>query len=299
MKKSNKIWVVLLKVSLGLILILSFLQVKMKFGWDPCSDLPSLFSSDINTPFQDSIDASTNKTTSTDMKGIKSSDISGLPIEDNTNFDISANEDRKPKDAEVVKTEDKPQDKPSNPKAMTEIISVTFIDLDKQEVSVGEGGSIRLKATVFPTNASNKILKWDSNNESIAQVNNGRIVGIKEGICTITVSSTDGSNKTAKCTVRVNPTIIVDKNLTAEDKVKRFLTSFKSKQFAKEIKSLFTSNAIVKIKDEGVIVNRRNALEYIDIVSGSTIIKKIQFVDMKINSNNKITELTVEEIYNN
>lgn len=296
MKNSNRIWGILLKVSLGLILILSFLQVKIKFGWDPCPNLLAFFSSDINTEIQDSIDANTNKTSSIDLKGIKPSDISDLPIEDTTNSGISANENGEPKDVELDKTEDKPLDKPN--KVVTEIISVTSIDLDKQEVSISEGGSIRIKATIFPANASNKMLKWDSSNESIAQVNNGRIVGIKEGICKITVSSTDGSNKTAKCTVRVSPSIIVDNNLSAEDKVKRFLTSFKNKQFAKEIKNLFTTNAIVKIKDEGVIVNRRNALEYIDIVSGSTIIQKIKFVDMKINSNNKIAELTVEEIYN-
>lgn len=38
MNNSNKIWGILLKVSLGLILILSFLQVKMKYGWNPIKE---------------------------------------------------------------------------------------------------------------------------------------------------------------------------------------------------------------------------------------------------------------------
>ena len=38
MNSNNKIWGTLLKVSLGLILVLSFLQVKMKYGWDPVKE---------------------------------------------------------------------------------------------------------------------------------------------------------------------------------------------------------------------------------------------------------------------
>lgn len=38
MKNSKNIWESLLKFSLGLIFILSFLQVKMKFGWDPIKE---------------------------------------------------------------------------------------------------------------------------------------------------------------------------------------------------------------------------------------------------------------------
>ncbi len=38
MNSNNKIWGTLLKVLLGLILVLSFLQVKMKYGWDPVKE---------------------------------------------------------------------------------------------------------------------------------------------------------------------------------------------------------------------------------------------------------------------
>lgn len=54
MNSNNKIWGTLLKVLLGLILVLSFLQVKMKYGWDPVKEyvaretapLPSIIGTD-------------------------------------------------------------------------------------------------------------------------------------------------------------------------------------------------------------------------------------------------------------
>ena len=151
---------------------------------------------------------------------------------------------------------------------------------------------------------------WKSDNESVATVKNGVVTGKKDGYCTITASSIDGGSvhKSIKIKVRVqkpvdpidkDTPIVLDDGLSVDAKVKRYLASFTNTGLAREIKRLFTSNAIVKIMDDGVIVNRRNASDYIDIVSNSSIIQKIKFVDMKVNSDNKITELTVEEVFNN
>jgi uncharacterized protein YjdB len=175
-------------------------------------------------------------------------------------------------------------------------IKVTSISLDKSNITIGMGSQTQIHATVHPSNATNKILKWESSNPKVANINNGKIIPVKSGDCVITVYSTDGSNKTAKCSVQIKN---IDDGLSTDAKVKRYLDSFKNKTLAREIKTLFTSNAIVKIMDDGTIVNRRNASDYIDIVSNSSIIQKIKFVDMKVNSDNKITELTVEEVYNN
>lgn len=66
------------------------------------------------------------------------------------------------------------------------------------------GKTYRLKATVLPTTASNRKVKWSSNNTRIATVSSSGTVTAKgTGTCTITCTAADGSGKSDKCTVRV------------------------------------------------------------------------------------------------
>lgn len=79
---------------------------------------------------------------------------------------------------------------------------VTTIKLNKSSYTLGVGKSITLKATVKSTKS--KKVKWTSSNTSIAKVNaSGKVTGKKVGKCTITAKTTDGSGKTAKCTITV------------------------------------------------------------------------------------------------
>lgn len=64
--------------------------------------------------------------------------------------------------------------------------------------------SANLKATVSPSNATNKKLKWTSSKTKVAKVSStGKVTAQSVGKTTITVSSTDGSKKSAKCVVTV------------------------------------------------------------------------------------------------
>ena len=81
-------------------------------------------------------------------------------------------------------------------------VPVSSISLDKSEVSLRVGQTQNLVATVLPNNATNKNIRWSSNNESIATVNNGLVTAIAEGSVGIVVTSEDG-NKTATCIVTV------------------------------------------------------------------------------------------------
>ena len=82
---------------------------------------------------------------------------------------------------------------------------VTSISLDKSNVTIYVGNRTQVYATVLPTNATNKKLNWRTSNKSVASVNNGRIVGVGEGRCTITATSTDGSEISSQCDVLVKP----------------------------------------------------------------------------------------------
>lgn len=72
------------------------------------------------------------------------------------------------------------------------------------------GNTIRLTATVSPSNASNKKVTWTSSNPAIATVDqNGNVKGVKAGIVTITVKTANGKTATYKVTVQVKEPVYV------------------------------------------------------------------------------------------
>ena len=100
---------------------------------------------------------------------------------------------------------------------VTVIQQVTGIKLDKTTAAIKTGGIQTLKATVEPSDASDKTVTWNSSNETVAKVDNtGKVTAVAPGTATITVTATDGSGKTATCTVTVpQPVTGVTLNKTA------------------------------------------------------------------------------------
>ena len=87
-------------------------------------------------------------------------------------------------------------------------ISVSGVSVSKTSVTLKEGASESLTATVSPADASNKAVSWASSNTAVATVDNsGRVTGVKAGSATITVTTSDGG-KTATCSVTVEANII-------------------------------------------------------------------------------------------
>ncbi len=82
-------------------------------------------------------------------------------------------------------------------------ISVTDVSLDQNALTLTEGDTVQLTATVEPADATNKDVTWSSNDEAIATVDaNGKVTAVDTGTTTITVTTEDG-NKTATCAVTV------------------------------------------------------------------------------------------------
>lgn len=83
-------------------------------------------------------------------------------------------------------------------------VSVTSVSLDKTTLDIKVGETATLRATINPTNATNKNVTWESNNTQIATVDTaGKVTAIKEGTAKITVKTKDG-NHTATCIVTVS-----------------------------------------------------------------------------------------------
>ena len=89
-----------------------------------------------------------------------------------------------------------------NVKVKNKTINVSKVTLNKKSLSLEIGKSATLTAKVSPTNATNKNVTWETSNEKVATVSNGKITAKKKGTATITVKTADGG-LTATCKVTV------------------------------------------------------------------------------------------------
>lgn len=89
--------------------------------------------------------------------------------------------------------------KPEN----TDHRKVAELNVTRSSVSIQEGSSAYVGASVRPNDAENKNLEWKSSNTGVATVSNGAINGVRPGSCTVTVSTTDGSGLSKSISVTV------------------------------------------------------------------------------------------------
>ncbi len=82
-------------------------------------------------------------------------------------------------------------------------VPVTGVTLSQTELSLTEGNTAQLTATVKPDDATNKNVTWSSDDTSVATVDaTGKVTAVSAGTATITVTTVDQS-KTATCEVTV------------------------------------------------------------------------------------------------
>lgn len=84
---------------------------------------------------------------------------------------------------------------------VTVTVKPTSITLSKNTLSIYKGNTATLTATVNPSNAADKTVRWSSSDSTVATVADGKIKALKNGSVTITASTVNG--KSAKCTVTV------------------------------------------------------------------------------------------------
>ena len=415
MNGNNKIWGTLLKVALGLILVLSFLQVKMKFGWDPigssCQKPPSILIKSItlsdsvmnieanntknllaqiepaNATNQNlkwssidttvtMVDPTTGHVTTT-SKGGECIITAAATDESGTSAKIKIKVNRETNDSVfLVKTIDFLNSSGEiilNPESIFEIdakarpeeatnktlawksdkegiatvnngivtgksvgkctitasstdggsvhksikvrvqqpntdIKVSSISFDKSTLTINIGDKKQVVAKVLPVDATNKTLKWESNNEGVATVDNGVVTGRSAGECTITAFSTDGGSvhKSTKVHVVKIPVTPISntpslRGNTIEEKIKNGLAYFSDSRNDIENKAIVATQMSKLFDDEAVVIVKRqnfdrvnpNAKDYITIISTSK--QKVTYVGHKVNAKGLITELTVKQ----
>ena len=81
---------------------------------------------------------------------------------------------------------------------------VTELTMSETTLAMNSGTTAQLTVTATPADAANPAVTWVSSDTSVATVDaNGVVTAVAGGTCTITATATDGSGKTASCTVNV------------------------------------------------------------------------------------------------
>lgn len=141
-----------------------------------------------------------------------------------------------------------------------EAIAVTDVALDKHELSLNVGETHFLSVNVLPEKATDKSLKWTSDNIDVAEVNsNGVVTAKKAGKATITVSSVSNPEIEDVCEVTV---IQPAKSLQLNETSFTLIQDKDSKQLTATIKPNDTTDKTVlwSSSDENVAMVDDNGL---------------------------------------
>ena len=79
-------------------------------------------------------------------------------------------------------------------------VPVQSVSLSAETMTMNEGDSKTLTATVLPTSATSRLVVWTVTPAGFATVANGVVTGIKAGNCTVTATA---GSKSASCTVTI------------------------------------------------------------------------------------------------
>ena len=120
-------------------------------------------------------------------------------------------------------------------------VVVKGVTLDKTSAAIDVGGSVTLKATVSPSDATNKTVSWSTSSPKVATVSNGKVTGLSAGKATITATTADGGYK-ATCVVTVSAPLVKVTGIT----ISKSSLSLKEGESASLVASVIPSNATNK-----------------------------------------------------
>ena len=144
-------------------------------------------------------------------------------------------------------------------------VLVTGISLSHETLALEVGQKSGVIATVTPSNAAVKTLKWTSSNTAVATVsgdgsNGGMVTAQSIGTAVITCAATDGSGVTATCKVTVNPVFVeaitlsqTELTLHEDDTEKLTATVTPSDATTKAVTWTSSNPTVVTVSSSGVL----------------------------------------------
>ena len=101
-------------------------------------------------------------------------------------------------------------------------VLATGVTLDRTTLSLEQGATAKLTASLAPVTVTTPALAWSSDKESVATVSGGVVTAVAPGTARITASATDGSGKVSEaCTVTVTEIAVTGVRLTPQRLVMR------------------------------------------------------------------------------
>ena len=173
--------------------------------------------------------------------------------------------------------------------------SANSVSLDKTELSMEVGDKATLKATMNPSNATDK-LTWSTSNTNVVKVDNGNVTAVGAGKATVIVTTTSG--KTASCTVEVTGSFTITAEAGGNGTISP--SGVKSVKSNEKVTYNITPNYGYVVKD--VLVNGKSvgAVEtytFNGITADSTI--KAEFTKVNVTyANNSISISSNAELKN-
>ena len=110
----------------------------------------------------------------------------------------------KPGEAVVtVTTEDGGKTATCRVTVKAKVVPVTGVDVKPWSVTIGANGTTKLTCTVAPSNATNRNVRWESDNPSVATVDSdGNVRAVSAGVAKVSAVTEDGGFRSG-CTVTV------------------------------------------------------------------------------------------------
>ncbi len=91
---------------------------------------------------------------------------------------------------------------------------VTKVKVSLSSVVIGKGEKVSVSASLYPTDAADKTVRWSSSDTSVVKVTNGQIQGLKEGTASVTAASVNGPSAVCQVTVRSAPSKVTMRSKT-------------------------------------------------------------------------------------
>ncbi|MFW5631024.1 MAG: Ig-like domain-containing protein, partial [Acetivibrio ethanolgignens] len=182
---------------------------------------------------------------------------------------------------------------------ITVVREATSIKLNRSYLTLVTGKNYRLKATIKPTNATYKTVKWSSSDTAIARVDDSGLVrGLSVGSCNVEAAAKDNSKKSDFCYVEViepipsTSVIVADKNMVMIRGESQMLSySIVPSNSTDSVKFASGNKNIATVSSSGKVYARRAGATSITITTSSG---KQTVIQLQVIGLNK-TSLTLEQ----
>lgn len=166
-------------------------------------------------------------------------------------------------------------------------VYINGVAINAAAVDVNKGATVGLIASVGPVNATYKAVTWTSSNPAVATVDaNGVVTGIAKGKAIITVTSADGSNISASCTVTVKVPAtklsLAKKTIYLKKGASYTISTIVAPADSTDEVTFKTSNKkVATVSKKGKVVAKKKGTATITVKAGTKTVKVKVKVDTK------------------